>query len=188
MTRAITRVAIDKDSGHAPSYGQAVAWSINQLAQQKNLSGTPSEKAKGPYAGSGDVLIGTEKLGITDKNGDEIVGYGVHRQYDFRAEHVPFNDDSEPESGTKRLEGAKFPWLNTASDTVFVNSRGAGRVGDFTICGAAILTGNETVQVGGSDPDIVLDEVPILKAVEKEIEDTKLDALEQAKLLEAINR
>ena len=68
MTRAITRVAIDKDSGHAPSYGQAVAWSINQLAQQKNLSGTPSEKAKGPYAGSGDVLIGTEILGEEMRN------------------------------------------------------------------------------------------------------------------------
>jgi len=192
MTRAITRVAIDKDSGHAPSYGQAVAWSVDQLAQQKNLSGTPSEKAKGPYAGSGDVLVGTENLGVIDKNGDEIVGYGVHRQYDFRAEHVPFNDDSEPESGTRRLEGAKFPWLKTASDTVFVNSRGAGRKGDFTICGAAIRTGNETVQVGGSDPDINLDEVPILEKIKMELEFTsikiELDAEEKANLLEAINR
>ena len=192
MTRAITRVAIDKDSGHAPSYGQAVAWSVDQLAQQKNLSGTPSEKAKGPYAGSGDVLVGTENLGVIDKNGDEIVGYGVHRQYDFRAEHVPFNDDSEPESGTRRLEGAKFPWLKTASDTVFVNSRGAGREGDFTICGASINTGNETVQVGGSDPDINLDEVPILEKIKMELEFTsikiELDAEEKANLLEAINR
>lgn len=188
MTRAITRVIIDKDSGHAPAYGQAVAWSVDQLAQQTNLSGTPSEKAKGPYAGSGDVLIGTEKLGMVDKNGDELVGYGVHRQYDFRAEHVPFNDDSEPERGTRRLEGAIFPWLKTASDTVFVNSRGAGRKGDFTICGASILTGNETVQVGGSDPDIVFDETPIIKEVEKLNLDLKLEDLEEAKFLEAINR
>jgi uncharacterized Zn-binding protein involved in type VI secretion len=190
MTRAIARVSVDQDSGHH-GYGKAIAWSDDQTTQQSNQSGKPSEKAKGPYAGSGDVLIGTEKLGVTNNVGDEIVGYGVHRQYDFREEHIPMGD-SQPEGRTVRLEGAEFPWLKTASDTVFVNSRGAGRKGDFTICGAAIRTGNETVQVGGSDPDINLDEVPILEKIKIELEppsiEIELDDLEKANLLEAINR
>ena len=192
MTRAITRVSIDKDSGHS-QYGQAVAWSEDQTTQQSNQSGKFSEKAKGPYAGSGNVLVGTENLGVTNNVGDEIVGYGVHRQYDFREEHVPFGD-SQPEGKTIRLEGAEFPWLKTASDTVFVNSRGAGREGDFTICGASIRTGNETVQVGGSDPDINLDEVPILEKIKIEFESTPISIelgltdLEKARLKQDLNR
>ena len=50
--------------------------------------------------------------------------------------------------------------MKTASDVVFINGRGAGRVGDFTVCGSAILDGNDTVMVGGSDPDINLEEIP----------------------------
>ena len=188
MTRAITRVSIDKDSGHSPDYGQAVAWSSDQATQRSNQSGKPSERARGPYAGSGDVLIGTEKLGITNNVGDEIVGYGVHRQYDFREEHVPFYN-SQPEGKTIRLENAEFPWLKTGSDTVFVNGRGAGRVGDFTICGATILDGNDTVQVGGSDPDMNVNEVPILERIKIELETPSIeDDLEKANLLEAIKR
>ena len=188
MSRAITRVSIDKDSGHSPDYGQSVAWSTDQVTQQSNQSGTPSERARGPYAGSGDVLIGTEKLGITNNVGDEIVGYGVHRQYDFREEHVPIYN-SQPEGKTIRLEGAEFPWLKTGSDTVLVNSRRAGRVGDFTVCGATIRDGNDTVQVGGSDPDMNVSEVPVLEKIKIELESASIeDDLEKAKLLEAINR
>ena len=178
MSRPITRVSADSDTGHSPAYGRAVAWSEMQEEQRKTKGNNPSEFAQGPYAGSGDVLVGTEKLGVLDDEGNEIVGYGVHRQYDFRTEHVAFQDDVQPETGSGRLEGAKFPWLKTASDTVKVNGRGAGRKGDFTVCGAAILTGNDSVMVGGSDPDInltIIPPIPREKIEEetKEVEDDK---------------
>ena len=134
MTRAITRVIIDKDSGHAPAYGQAVAWSVDQLAQQTNLSGTPSEKAKGPYAGSGDVKVGP-------------TGVGVHRQFDQRMPHLPIPPNIVVESPAILLGGA-FPWLKSGSSTVYVNKQQCGRAGDWTICGAVIKTGELTVLAG----------------------------------------
>ena len=134
MNRPITRVMIDMDSGHAPGYAPSVAWSVAQSEQESSETGNQSEKPNGPYAGSGDVRVG--KLGI-----------GVHRQFDLRMPHIPIPPNVAVESPAM-LEGGSFPWLNSGSSTVFVNSQSCGRAGDITVCGAVVLTGEKTVLVG----------------------------------------
>ena len=138
MTKPITRVQVDKDSGHAPSYAPSVAWGVAQIDQDKNSTGHSSISPDGPYSGSGNVRVGKE-------------GIGVHRQYDIRGTHIPIPTQKypnpPPESKIK-LKGGNFPWLETASETVFVNTQGCGRAGDLTVCGASVLTGLTDVLVG----------------------------------------
>ena len=132
--RPITRVRVDMDSGHAPTYAGSVAYSKEQPIQEANKTGNSSVKPVGPYAGSGDVLVGTG-------------GFGVHRQFDLRMPHVNLRNPLEPESPTN-FDGGILPWLKEGSSTVYVNKQKCGRAGDWTICGAVVKTGDKTVLVG----------------------------------------
>ena len=134
MSRPITRVRIDMDSGHAPGYAPTNAYSVAQPAQDSEMTGHSSEKPNGPYAGSGNVRVGTR-------------GLGVHRQFDLRMPHIPIPPNIVIESPAM-LEGGSFPWLKTGSSTVYVNTQQCGRAGDITVCGAIIVSGDRTVLVG----------------------------------------
>ena len=132
--RPVTRILIDPDSGHAPLYAPGVAFSIQQSKQTAEETGYSSTKPNGPYAGSGNVRVGS-------------AGMGIHRQFDLRSPHLPIppNPTVEPPAV---LEGGSFPWLRTGSSTVYVNTQKCGRAGDFTVCGAAIMSGELTVLAG----------------------------------------
>ena len=136
--KPITRVKVDRDSGHAPFYAASIAWSLAQLEQDTKNTGLSSIHPQGPYAGSGDVRVGS-------------LGIGVHRQYDLREPHYPIPQPSgqiPPVESPVVLGGGSFPWLEQASSTVFINTQGCGRAGDLTVCGAVILTGDKEVLVG----------------------------------------
>lgn len=45
--------------------------------------------------------------------------------------------------------GPHTPVLAKGSSTVFINSVGAGRIGDMTGCGASVITGSSNVFIGG---------------------------------------
>ena len=133
MNRRVTRVMVDFDTGHGP-YALSNAWSASQTTQESNQTGIASVSPNGPYAGSGDVRVGP-------------TGAGVHRQFDLRKPHLPIppNVVVEPPA---ILGGGSFPWLKSGSSTVYVNKQQCGRAGDWTICGAVIKTGEETVLAG----------------------------------------
>ena len=136
--RPITRVRVDKDSGHAPFYGSSRAYSVAQPRQEEQKTGHSSVNPLGPYAGSGDVLVGSS-------------GIGVHRQFDLRESHIPItqpNGTVPPPESPVLLEGGSFPWLKVGSDTVYVNKQKCGRAGDWTVCGSVVKTGDKTVLVG----------------------------------------
>ena len=139
--RPITRVSVDEDTGHSPYYNFAVAWSAAQFTQDDQNTGHSSSDTTpyGPYAGSGDVRVGEK-------------GYGVHRQYDLREAHDPIplslQGSTPPVESPLTLDGAAFPWLETGSETVYINTQGCGRAGDRTFCGAVVKTGDDTVKVG----------------------------------------
>ena len=134
MARPITRVRLDMDSGHAPGYAPSNAYSVAQVQQDKEKTGNSSERPHGPYAGSGNVRVGKK-------------GAGIHRQFDIRLPHIPIPPNVVVESPAV-LEGGSFPWLKTASSTVYVNTQGCGRQGDITVCGAIIMTGELAVLAG----------------------------------------
>ena len=134
LSRPITRILIDKDSGHAPGYASSVAYSFAQKAQDENETGLASSQPTGPYAGSGNVKVGAE-------------GRGVHRQFDLRMPHLPIPPNTTVESSVV-LEGGNFPWLKTGSETVYINTQKCGRKGDWTVCGAVITDGLKDVLVG----------------------------------------
>ena len=132
--RPVTRVMVDLDTGHGPAYAFSNAWSAAQATQESDQTGSSSVSPNGPYAGSGDVKVGS-------------TGLGVHRQFDLRMPHFPIPPNFAVESPAI-LGGGSFPWLKSGSSTVYVNKQQCGRAGDWTICGAVIKTGEETVLVG----------------------------------------
>ena len=134
MGRPITRVTVDMDSGHAPGYAPTNAYSTAQPAQDLQNTGHSSSKPNGPYAGSGNVRVGS-------------LGIGVHRQFDLRMPHIPIPPNVVVESPAM-IEGGTFPWLKTGSSTVYVNTQQCGRQGDITVCGAIIVSGELTVLAG----------------------------------------
>ena len=122
MSKPITRM-FDFDSGHGPFVPTPCVGAVD-------ITGAGSNSPLGPFCATGNVMAGK---------------IPVHRQHDLRMMHFTIVGVPEP---PVTFEGGVLPWLKEGSESVLVNNKGCGRVGDAVVCGAVIMTGLGTVVVG----------------------------------------
>ena len=125
MSKPITRM-FDFDSGHG-------AWVPTPCVGPVDITGVGSNFPIGPFCATGNVMAGK---------------IPVHRKHDIRMMHFTIVGVPEFASNPLAFEGGVLPWLKGGSESVLVNNKGCGRVGDAVVCGAVIMTGLGTVVVG----------------------------------------